>query len=93
MKNIKRSFPELILNFWVKCDTTDVLFFSSLSTFASLSIRISLYNFPILAKRANTLAYCSSDFISMSRGKIEITSTQNHPFRYFFAITFLSVIS
>ena len=42
MKNIKRSFPELIRSFWVKCETTEVLFLSSFSTFASRNIRMIL---------------------------------------------------
>ena len=42
MKNISRSFPELIRNLWVKWETTEVLFLSSLSTLASRSIRMIL---------------------------------------------------
>ena len=95
MKNISRSFPELIRNFWVKWETTEVLFLRSLSTLASRSIRMILQSLPILAKRANTFGFDQLSPVgsTMSNGKIEIKSIQNHPLRYFFAITSLSVIS
>ena len=89
-KKNNRSLPWFDYANWVR---TFGLFIKSLTILVKRTIRISLYNRPMRAKRTTPVGDPPVYYIIKSRGKIEMKSIQNQPFKYFRAISFLLVIS